>query len=401
MSWIKVIGINLLLILVLIVLVESFLGKWGDNDTPNLEYQIFNKTYIDRSLLGVKPEQITIYPKSNGFRYASNTNIGKNKDCLIVTIGGSTTQEFILSQEETWSQQLQNALNYNKSMENSNCTEKYIVMNLGMSGHNIFDNFWLLKNYIHNAQLKPAAIVVYQGINDWHTNLNHKSSYIKSSYIQLREIKQEVVKDIKYRSFIFNTIRKITNYFSEDPDNHMVDNNYNDDGFLFRIQQPHKVIGEFIYEELDSKIIADYNEWGGTRYHKRTVQRFLDFAQAFLPKTKLVFITQTKSSCDLRNFPGVLGYKKSNENTIDISPNQFNKNEWMSSKGDCFRLGVIKQNYISVVDKNPAAEVIDYAGEFVELPKESYDNYHKNPYGSKLFFNRIEDKLLHVLEKNN
>ena len=48
MNWIKVIGINMILILIAIAIVELSLGKWSDNDSPNLEYLILNKTYVDR-----------------------------------------------------------------------------------------------------------------------------------------------------------------------------------------------------------------------------------------------------------------------------------------------------------------------------------------------------------------
>ncbi len=413
MSWIKVAGINIALICILALLVEFFFGKWGNNDYPNLESQIIKKTYIDRSLAGITPEQITIYPQPNGFRYSSHLDFNANNDCLIVTMGGSTTQEFILSQKETWSQQLQDRLNLNK---NDKCSNKYLVMNVGMSGHSILNNLWLLKNYIYSERLNPISIIVYQGINDLHLIFNSNSKNIK-----LRHLKSEIFKDIRYRSFIYNTVTKVANYFSEDSGNHSIDNNYNGDGLLFRLGAENILNYEeialsnsipFVYEELDEELIANANKWSGVIYHKKTVQEFVNFAQKYIPKAKLIFITQTKSFCDLTEFPTKLGYKKklcevlpeipdSCNVVTNTPPDQFSENEWLSRRGKCFRLSFVKQNYISVADSNTEVEVIDYAGMFVEQLNESYDWYHKNPYGSRLFFDRVGDSLLCKLSINN
>jgi len=260
MSWIKVIGINIFLIFFIMFIVEFNLGRWSDDDYPNLKYLILDKTYMDRSSLGIKPEIITIYPKPNGFRFDKNIDLEKITECLVITLGGSTTQEFILSQDETWSQKLQDELNINNSVMDDSCSGKYLVMNLGMSGHNIADNYWLLRNYIHDAKLKPVAIVVYQGINDWHINLNHETKYIP-----LRKIKNEIVKDLNHRSFIVSSVRKIVDSFnSVEMSNHPIDNNFNGDGFLFKLKQPQKIAGEFVYEKFNHELIENTSKWGGS-----------------------------------------------------------------------------------------------------------------------------------------
>jgi len=213
MNWIKVISVNSALVICFVLIVEFFFGSWSNDDYPNLEFPIFNKTYIDRSSLEIKPEIVTLYPQSNGFRLDRDTNLEKIKECLVITMGGSSTQEFILSQNETWAQQLQDELNNNSSISN-NCYGNYVVMNFGMSGHSIASNYWLLKNYIIDAKLNPLAIIVYQGINDWHESLN-----FKSKYIFLRHLKHELIRDLKYNSFTFDLIRKAKNNKSKNTEN--------------------------------------------------------------------------------------------------------------------------------------------------------------------------------------
>ena len=389
MNWIKVIGINMTLIFFTIVIVELSLGKWNDNDVPNLNYLILKKTYVDRSSIGIKPAIIALYPKKNGFRFDDNINFEKITDCLVITMGGSTTQEFILSQEETWSQKLQDELNINNQKIYDRCSGKYFVMNVGLSGHNIAANLWLLRNYIHDSKLNPLAIVVYQGINDWHTNLNSDSKYIP-----LRHLKYEIEKDIKYRSFIMSLVRRINESISVDLKNRTVDNNFNGDGFLFKLKKNEKIEGEFVYEKLNNNFIETSGQWGGVNYHIGYIKKFVDFTDKFFPDTKLIFITQTKPICDLRNFPEEFGYINTRNEKSNIPYDEFNKKEWLSNKGDCLRLGLIKSNYLSFNQENSKVKVIDYAGSYLEGLDESYDIYHKNPYGSSLFFNRVKKQLL-------
>jgi hypothetical protein len=388
MNWIKVISVNSALVICFVLIVEFFFGSWSNDDYPNLEFPIFNKTYIDRSSLEIKPEIVTLYPQSNGFRLDRDTNLEKIKECLVITMGGSSTQEFILSQNETWAQQLQDELNNNSSISN-NCYGNYVVMNFGMSGHSIASNYWLLKNYIIDAKLNPLAIIVYQGINDWHESLN-----FKSKYIFLRHLKHELIRDLKYNSFTFDLIRKAKNNKSKNTENNSVNKKFKDDGFLFKINKPKKFIGNLEYIKLNNNLIQATNLWGGVLYHKSFIEKFINFGQKFLPETKFIFITQTKPICDLRKFPGNLGYIKIGSEKPNIDFNSYTSMDWRANIGECLRLGLVKNNYISFDKQKSNIKVIDYAGSFLEGTDESYDQYHKTPYGSKLFFNRVKNQLI-------
>tara|TARA_B110000008_G_scaffold269168_1_gene298095 strand:- start:772 stop:1968 length:1197 start_codon:yes stop_codon:yes gene_type:complete len=388
MTWIKVISINSALVLCILLIVEFFFGSWSYDDYPNLEFQIFNKTYIDRSSLEIEPKIVTLYPHSNGFRLHRDTNLEKIRECLVITMGGSTTQEFILSQNETWSQKLQDELNNNSSI-NKNCYGNYVVMNLGMSGHSISSNYWLLKNYIRDAKLNPLAIIVFQGINDWHESLN-----TETKYIFLRHLKQELIRDMKYNSFTYDLIRKVKNNKSINAENNSANKKFNDDGYLFKISKPKKLIGNLEYIKLNNNLIQKTNLWGGVLYHKDTIEKFIDFGQKFLPETKLIFITQTKPICDLRKFPAKLGYMKIINENPNIDFSSYTPKDWHSDIGVCLRLGLVKNSYLSFDNQKSNIKVIDYAGSFLEGTNESYDHYHKTPYGSLLFFNRVKKQLI-------
>ncbi len=204
-------------------------------------------------------------------------------------------------------------------------------------------------------------------------------------------------RDLRYKSFLFGLIKKITRSFNESEGNKVINQSYNNDGLLFKIKNPEKSKGAFIYEKVDSTLIPKSNKWIESQYHKRYIQKFIDTVKESLPKTKLIFITQTQSICDLTNFPSTLGYKKSDNHSIKVSLSKFSVSDWLSNRGTCYRLGLVKTNYISVKNDNLEVKIIEYAGRVVENSDESYDDYHKTPYGSKIFFDRISLELIQMI----
>jgi len=154
------------------------------------------------------------------------------------------------------------------------------------------------------------------------------------------------------------------------------------------------LIGNLEYIKLNNNLIQATNLWGGVLYHKSFIEKFINFGQKFLPETKFIFITQTKPICDLRKFPGNLGYIKIGSEKPNIDFNSYTSMDWRANIGECLRLGLVKNNYISFDKQKSNIKVIDYAGSFLEGTDESYDQYHKTPYGSKLFFNRVKNQLI-------
>ena len=79
-----------------------------------------------------------------------------DKSLTIITIGGSTTECYYLSEGKTWSDRLQKHL--------SEHFKKIWVNNAGVDGHTTYGNIVMLKDHV--ARIKPEVVIFLIGIND-------------------------------------------------------------------------------------------------------------------------------------------------------------------------------------------------------------------------------------------
>ena len=82
----------------------------------------------------------------------------KDKEYRILTMGGSTTEELYLDDNETWPYLLMKNLNM------TNDGRQIIAMNIGKSGHNTRDHIIQLKSLI--PLYKPDLVILMVGAND-------------------------------------------------------------------------------------------------------------------------------------------------------------------------------------------------------------------------------------------
>ena len=92
-----------------------------------------------------------------GFRVVPRVNYGRPADLRIFAIGGSTTEEFSINDQETWTHRVQEAL----TKETSRHVE---VINTGTSGA-LSQNHIATLQYI--APLHPDIALFLMGANDW------------------------------------------------------------------------------------------------------------------------------------------------------------------------------------------------------------------------------------------
>jgi len=103
-----------------------------------------------------KLESTIVHTKNEiGFRGESPPD-DLSKITSVITVGGSTTESFYLSDGKTWTDLLGKAL----SVEFDDCW----INNAGLDGHSTFGHQILLANHI--VKLKPKAVIFLVGIND-------------------------------------------------------------------------------------------------------------------------------------------------------------------------------------------------------------------------------------------
>lgn len=111
----------------------------------------------------------------NGLGFRGPEKPANWDSCLtIVTVGGSTTECHFLSDDKTWSYQLEQQLK--PSFKN------LWLNNAGFDGHSSFGHQVLLND--HLVKIKPKMVLFYAGINDveneqptFHDELNRKGGY--------------------------------------------------------------------------------------------------------------------------------------------------------------------------------------------------------------------------------
>lgn len=98
-----------------------------------------------------------IFHKKNSLGFRGAEPPSKFQDYLtIVTIGGSTTESFYLSEGDTWTDQLGAKLETN--------FDRLWINNAGLDGTSTFGHILLMEDYI--VQLKPKVVLFLVGSND-------------------------------------------------------------------------------------------------------------------------------------------------------------------------------------------------------------------------------------------
>lgn len=115
-----------------------------------------NKTYhIKNDIIKTLPPEITVTRNSLGFR-GPNPPSAISNHLSLVTIGGSTTQCFFLSDDQTWTARLGENLNRSFS--------PVWINNAGLDGHSTHGHQVLLEDFI--VPLHPKVALFLVGAND-------------------------------------------------------------------------------------------------------------------------------------------------------------------------------------------------------------------------------------------
>lgn len=115
-----------------------------------------NKTYhIKNDIIKSLDPEITVTRNSLGFR-GSNPPVEMDNYLSLVTIGGSTTQCFFLSDEQTWPARLAQGL--------ERTFKPVWINNAGLDGHSTYGHQVLLEDFI--VPLHPKVALFLVGAND-------------------------------------------------------------------------------------------------------------------------------------------------------------------------------------------------------------------------------------------
>lgn len=394
----KLLAINSVVLLLFAVVLELVGGTWFRKHVQPPEVIPRAGIRHDRRALnpswGVAtrvpaPDYTTTFAAPSSGPIRAGVKPGASEICRILLIGGSTTEERILNENETWSWRLWRDLNQQSpqqaslaSKEGQRCQAGYEVINAGVSGHSIVGNYYDLVFWL-KRQGKPFDVVVlYQGVNDWHRGFGGRA---------LSEWQHNVIYGVFYHSAVYKVVR----------------------GFqalgqgLFSSRNAFPVIKlkKYVLENprvhalpLPQKLILGFKRQSGSLDHRRYIQRVLNESLT-LSRSGVVVITQGVPRCDLRDRQ-YLRYL-SDQKVPDLRVKPAVESSWLAlskqdflgtALGRCLRLRLVRDNYVDSVAALPESQrskvkVVDYASLNGLMPNAmTYDDYHADPETSRRLY---------------
>lgn len=140
---------------------EALFGGWFRHDplfktkTINVVRNVHKK--YDVSAFGFK-EKVSTYIRD---QYGLRGSCASKNLATMVTVGGSTTNQFFISEGKTWQDLLQ------KKIEHDLNSKPFCIANAGIDGHSSFGHLASFDLWFPNIEnLKPKFFLFYMGIND-------------------------------------------------------------------------------------------------------------------------------------------------------------------------------------------------------------------------------------------
>ena len=368
----------MLLVATGVVIIEVFFGRWHPENFGL--YRIPGiKCGIDQKIKAIDKSN----DNSQGSRYTRRRDcyrvapsVTSYQDDLVLTIGGSTTDQVFLDDSNTWQSYLQELLNRSP---NINVT----VLNGGVDGQSSFGHLVSTK-YWHSRlpNNSVAAVIVYLGVNEWPLLLHSESTKpFNQTDTLLNQAKSYISASSAFKPF-YDVLKSF-------------------------IPSPSRANGIPIYahnfsskqwtDTHDFKFVPDETLPGESSY-RALIANLIKSLHSTFPKARIVFVQQ--------QVPGCL-YGK-NGRVADLHPDQdfFTPvlNQTQSSKYSyctvMFKSYQIQEKVLSEVNQDISSSPQHHTILLVEMYKYSvlgktdvYDYVHTNSVGSR----KIADFLFPIL----
>ena len=349
MKTIKVVFVNFVVFIFLGVIVESIFGYWFFG--PNLGFLNvkINQTRVDSNSPFYPPETKVVYRRD---QYGLRGDYGSPENITILAVGGSTTNDRVANEGDTWTDVLQQNLHAFGKNE--------IIANAGIDGHSTVGHirsFELWFNKIPN--LSPKYIIYYVGIND---------RGVSAGDIPLPD-----------RLKSTNVVRRISNYTK----NHsfFVRGFGNLKGFLAA-----RRIG-VAYELWDFREIEPEFAFAAQTFEPD--RRFLASLDAYRQRLQTLFFLTSKFGAESIFVTQPVGLVKKEEGGLYVVN---------GSDADSIYLQMIEYNRVLMeFCASVEATCIDLASELDFGLKDFYDSSHTTPSGSRKIGKFLSKKLRQVI----
>ena len=347
----KIVYINIFNFIILLLITEIILGNWLIrkpivSKIPAAKYDVNMK--IDVNSLYEREEKIDYIRDKNGYRSSKANNSSK----IVLTVGGSSTDERFVSEGETWTDKLEKLFN-----------EKYNFVNGAVDGHSSYGHLYSLENWYSKTldKEKIHSIIYYFGVND--VRLLGKDFHLNDfDKITFKErIKPYFIKDQLYKnSFIYKKISDIKNKYLR--------SNYKKYEHKKRSKVIHHHKKFFNLSNKDNRIIIPNQENIKNEKYSLLIKKLIQKTHEYFPDSNIIFVQQQIPNCEYEenNF-----IKASFNEDIKYCQKLFNAYDTQKA---------VFKNY---TNNTKSIIVLEMYKEKILIQDDMYDYVHTNPKGSK------------------
>ena len=364
----KIFLVNFLIFIIGLFFTEIIFGKWFSEKKYYCSYVLCKTNYKFKHEF-FSSEYNGIYSKnSDGLR----GNFDSNLNIKVLALGGSTTDQRYLSDNDTWPNQLQK---YFEKID-----KNFKVANAGIDGQSTIGHIWNFKNWFTNiANLKPKIIIFYIGINDL---IPVKKSHYDFAKIEFKFNKVYFKQLIKNNSAIYYLSKTIySNSFGR--------------------KQILKFNKNILSSNIEYSIKPSISKTNLELYEKKYLKKNVNFRlNVLLNETQKynaipLFITQgTKRWIKKNNlYYGLISENKKTEMKIDNKIININSAD----------LGILEEKFSNnVINFCNEKKIfcIDGFNSFELKINDTYDLMHLNNLGSKKIAKKIFEKIINNKELN-
>jgi len=382
----KIIAANLLLAAMGVVVIEALFGRWypenfGLYRIPGVKCGINQK--IKKIVESdAKSDDSTYTRRRDCYRVAPL--VTSYQDHLVLTIGGSTTDQVFLDDSNTWQAHLQKLLNRSSSSH-------FTVLNGGVDGQSSFGH--LVSTKLWHSRLPQnsvAAVIVYLGVNEWPLLLHSDSTKpFSQSDTWLNQAKSYISESSAFKPLYFalKSLTSSSNRVNSIP-------TYAHNFFNKQWTTTHD------FQHVPEEALP------GEPSYKTLIENLLNSLHSTFPRAKIVIVQQ--------QVPGCL--YDTNGRVADLHPNQdfFNPvlNQTKASNYSyctvMFKSYQIQKKVLREVNQGISSSPQEPPISLVEMYKHSvlgktdvYDYVHTNSAGSRKIAEFLFPMLNDILNKTS
>ena len=346
----KLLSMNALTFLFFIFIIEIIFGKWIRNFLNLDNYAPIPGLIRDRKM---KFDVSSIYNPKQSFILYERDNLGyrsrsfQSKKPIVLTIGGSTTDQRYINEGATWQDNLDQLI------------PKYDFINGGIDGQSSYGHLISMRLW-HSQTINTNEvefIIFYIGINDiglLKGEFNQHDSYIKHiNYLR------GILRD---NSFFANRFYSLIRLRTKNK-------------VVFHSHKPreYQFLKKGEYQEIDKIInLNDYSTY------KNIFSNLISETRKIFPKTKLIFVQQQIPGCKFID----------KERVLDRHP--------LNMERECealMRVFKIQEKIINNYNLKKELLLVPMFLEEVIKERHVYDYVHTNEEGSRVIANYIKSKL--------